>query len=194
MPRSARTGLPDRSHSSLDLNTNAFLDPHSEVNPVLPMRPNHGLINGDRGMSVGSQRIQVPNQRYQNRFYHQPHRFHPNSYNSQFNYPPGFPLRQNSMRGHAGGRRIKAMNSDHYPMRWANSIDNPATDGLNYIGSNPAGDSSNSRREATLINRQNLETVGETMWRTRGYSACSKSCAGGESNMKMSLEKFQNFS
>lgn len=181
MPRNTLPVTPDRNHVShrIDLNTPNILDQNPELNPMSPRRSNHPLINNDRTMSVPPQRVQVPHPQYQHRFYHHPRRFRQNPPHSQFIYAPGFPLRQDPPRGHLNGRRIESENNNRFSNRWPTNIDSTGTGDLNYIGSNPAGDSSNTRREATLVNRLNPETVGETMWKTRGYTPCSKSCAGG---------------
>ena len=139
---------------------------------------------------------QPPGSFYQNRFYHTPNRFGGSPGGQHYQaQPPSYRL-PNSVPLHTNGRLKMPTNSGHYLQHWQrqssqqvapisdpappNSVPNPATNNLYPETDTNEEESSNIRREAIIVDRILPEPIGETVWRTRGFGPCTKSCAEGK--------------
>ena len=161
--------------------------------PGLPMVPGQGYV-----MPPQRQPGTYPQLAYSDRFYHSPNRYrNPSNNNPLYQPPPPSYRLPNTVPLHTNSRRRGPTNSGHYPQYWQrppvaqqpetypDPVPDPVADPVpNIQDSETVADeeeSSNTRREAIIVDRPLPESVGETAWRTRGFGPCTKSCAEGVS-------------
>ena len=149
---------------------------HPGVNqPNYPL--NYGQVYGPQPLQPRPLPYPVNPPVYQNRFHHNPNWYH-NPHHME-PLPSSFQLP--SVPYDVNGRRKAPGNSGHYPQFWhrPNTEVGPVRSPQNSDRTNEAEESSNTRREATIVSKPLPENVGETEWRTRGFGPCTKSCAEG---------------